>query len=197
MLLDVPYLSQGDEYPTGCEMVSATMLLQYYHYNISIEEYLDYLDVADFYWKNDILYGPDPRKQYAGDPTNPYSCGCYAPVIADSMNRILRKDQRAVVLGNMSLEDLLNFIDLGDPVLIWASMEMIPTRIGDQWTVPDTGETITWMTPEHCLVLVGYNEEYYFFNDPSENKGLVCYPKDLAEQRYQELGQQAVVISSR
>ena len=39
--IEVPYIDQSVKYPTGCESVSAVMLLQYLGYDITVEEFID------------------------------------------------------------------------------------------------------------------------------------------------------------
>ena len=44
-IIKAPYINQGDKFPTGCESVSAVMLLQYLGYSITVEEFIaDYLE---------------------------------------------------------------------------------------------------------------------------------------------------------
>ena len=40
-IIDVPYIDQTQEWPTGCESVSAVMLLQYLGVNISVNEFIE------------------------------------------------------------------------------------------------------------------------------------------------------------
>ena len=35
--------------------------------------------------------------------------------------------------------------------------------VGPQWKLLDTGETFTWISNEHCMLLVGYDEDSYYF----------------------------------
>ena len=45
--IQVPYIDQSVKYPTGCESVSAVMLLQYLGYEISVDEFISkYLEYA-------------------------------------------------------------------------------------------------------------------------------------------------------
>ncbi len=44
------------------------------------------------------------------------------------------------------------------------------------------------------MVLVGYDEAYYYFNDPYGGNGTVAYGRELTQARYEALGQQAVVL---
>ena len=46
-IINVPYLDQSNAAPTGCESVTAVMLLQYLGVDIGINEFIDkYLDKA-------------------------------------------------------------------------------------------------------------------------------------------------------
>ena len=48
-VIDVPYLDQSVRYPTGCESVSAVMLLRYLGYEMSVDEFIEqYLDRQEF-----------------------------------------------------------------------------------------------------------------------------------------------------
>ena len=65
--------------------------------------------------------------------------------------------------------------------------------VTEQFQLPD-GSTFQWISPEHCLVLVGYDDQFFYLNDPYQNRGVVAYPRETVSARYEELGQQAVVI---
>ena len=43
-------------------------------------------------------------------------------------------------------------------------------------------------------MLVGYDENSYYFNDPYKNHGLIAYDKATVETRFHELGCQSLVI---
>lgn len=197
-IIDVPYINQADYYPTGCEVVSATMMLKYYGYEISVDKYIDkYLDMSTIESKDGILIAEDPNDYFIGDPRSPYSYGCFAPVIVKSMNKILDGGKKAENITGTSLEAIAEkYVNKGIPVLIWATIEMEPTSEGTDWLLKNNGLRYHWIGGEHCLVLVGYDETSYYFNDPYENNGLVAYNKEVVEKRYGDLGKQAVVISN-
>lgn len=197
-IIDVPYINQSDYYPTGCEVVSATMMLHYYGYEISVDKYIDkYLDMSTIESKDGILIAEDPNNYFIGDPRSPYSYGCFAPVIVKSMNKILDGGKKAENITGTSLEAIAEkYVNKGIPVLIWATIEMEPTPEGTDWLLKNNGRRYHWIGGEHCLVLVGYDESSYYFNDPYENNGLVAYNKEVVEKRYGDLGKQAVVISN-
>ena len=76
-IIATPYINQTPKYPTGCESVSAVMLLQYLGYSITPEEFIDiYLEKKEFEKKEGILYGPDPNKYFCGSPYAENSFGC-------------------------------------------------------------------------------------------------------------------------
>lgn len=75
-------------------------------------------------------------------------------------------------------------------------MEAYPSST---WLLTDengslTDKTYTWQANEHCLVLIGYDENSYYFNDPWRSRGVVAYDRDLAEERYDDLGDRSLVV---
>lgn len=195
-LISVPYISQAGEYPTGCEVVSTSMLLKYYGYDISVDEFIDdYLESSFLEEVNGKLYGPNPNEAFVGDPRSVYSYGCYAPVIVNSLNKILRKEHWVKNTTGSEFSELIeNYIDKDIPVLVWTSLNLLPTESGAEWYLRESGEKFQWISNEHCMVLVGYDKDKYYFNDPYEGNGVVGYDKNLVEKRFKELGDQSVVI---
>jgi uncharacterized protein YvpB len=197
-VLDVPYVSQKDSYATGCELVSATMVLKYYGYNVSVQDVVAKTPFEELKQENGKLTGPHPSEVFIGDPTSENGFGCYAPVVAQVMNSVIQQDgsKRAVDITGMDFDALLPYIRKGDPVLVWATMNMTPSYAGKSWVLKKTGKKFVWPAREHCLVLVGYDQNQYYFNDPYESNGLIGYEKELVRLRYDELGRQAVVVES-
>lgn len=194
-MIDVPTLSQYPELPTGCESVAATMVLQYYGVDITAGEFVSsWLECSDnFYKENGKRYGPDPNKVFAGNPFSNYSYGCFPEPIVNAINRN-STDCKAQKITGKTLEELCAaYIAHGKPLLIWATMGMRESYPGDSWYLED-GSEFTWTAQEHCLVLVGYNDDRYFLNDPMTGS-TVAWKKEIVEQRFKELGSQAVYIS--
>lgn len=194
--IDVPSICQYPELPTGCESVAATMLLQYYNEDITAQEFAgDWLECStDFYNVNGTDYGPDPHEVFAGDPFSEYSYGCFAKPIADAINSNSNLC-KAEIITDKSLEELCSeYIDNNEPVPIWATMNMKESYEGNSWHLDD-GSVFTWTAQEHCLVLVGYNDDCYFMNDPMTGSTIAC-EKEIVEARFAELGNQAIHLSS-
>lgn len=183
-LLDVPHLEQGDKYPSGCESVSAVMALRYMGADITVEEFIDcYLEKGSLETINGVLQGPSPDECFVGDPYSELDYGCYAPVIVEAFRDI--EQATGIHARNASgreLESLVKeSVDQGFPLLIWTTIGMEPSRDGTSWTLEETGEPFTWTAGEHCLVLTGYDNDSYYFNDPLDPYGGVSYPKELVK----------------
>ena len=194
-ILSVPAVCQYPELPTGCESAAAAMVLQYYGEDVTATEFAsDWLLCSqDFYTQGEVAYGPNPNEVFVGDPFSQYSYGCYETPIVNAVNEHSGKCGARRVSGS-TLEELCGeYIDDNSPVMIWATMGMQEPKVGRSWRLPD-GEDFTWMSGEHCLVLVGYNEQSYFLLDPQTGAPVSC-PKELAERRYREMGSRAVIIS--
>ncbi len=182
-------ISQNPELPTGCEITALTMVLNYYGYPVKKEVMADkYLDKG-YAWLTDF------RVAFAGDPFDEYSYGCYAPVIVKAANKYLVEQNsslRATELKEMDFDDLFNFTKQGIPVLVWTTLDLLPGYYTSSW-VADNGETVTWYTNEHCMVLLGDGGSTVYVADPTRGN-IAAYDKDLFRTRYQELFSQAVVI---
>lgn len=201
-IIRVPYIDQTEEWPTGCESVSAVMLLQYLGVDISVKQFVErYLEKVPLFEKDGKLYGGDPWKLFVGDPADDQSMGCYAPVIKKALEKVFREERRdgeAVDLTGVPMKTLLReYIDNDIPVIFWASIDLKETYAGPEWIVTDTGDLFEWRSNEHCMLLVGYDEGNYYFNDPWHNHGTIGYEKKLVEKRHGEQYEMAVSVRLR
>ncbi|MDR0915669.1 MAG: C39 family peptidase [Oscillospiraceae bacterium] len=200
VILDVPFISQKADFPTGCESVSAVMALNYLGVDITVDEFVDdYLDTgnAPSADKSGKLVGTNPRRAFVGDPRSEHGWGCYASVIVNAVNKIIDSAKFTVSeISDKTIDELCReYIDNGVPVLIWATVEMVTPLSAVSWTDEITGERIEWVSPMHCLVLVGYDKDCYYFNDPLEHKN-ISHKKSLVKSAYDGLYRQAVVIEA-
>jgi uncharacterized protein YvpB len=197
--LQVPYISQKDRYPTGCESVSTVMLLNYLGYPLSVDQFIEnYLKMCPFETRDGILYGADPRLAFCGSPYDEDSFGCYAPVIIQALEKIVWEDYVVVDETGTPVEKLITkYIEKGMPVIFWACIDMKEPIPGPSWKLPGTGEDFSWISNEHCMLLIGSDEEGYFFNDPYENHGRIHYPKALTEARHTAQYSMAIGLKKR
>lgn len=201
-IIQVPYINQSERWPTGCESVTATMCLQYWGLPIEVDDFIrDYIEAVPFVWKDGIQYGADPRESFVGSPYDSESYGCYAPVILRAFEKIAEQNKNpdleffCLDATGVSMEQLIReYIDKDIPVVFWATIDLKEVIIGPQWKLHGTGEDFIWKSNEHCMLLVGYDETCYYFNDPWENHGCIGYPKELVEKRHKEQYEMAVVL---
>lgn len=194
-LINAPYISQKGKYPTGCESISAVMLLQYLGYDVKPEEFIaECLEKRDFEEREGVLYGPDPREYFCGDPYDEEGMGCYAPVMVKSLDRAFGlfkcADESAEYFsidesGKPLRSLIVEYIDNDMPVLFWACINMREPIRGPEWHIDDRPDEIfTWISNEHCMLLVGYDEHGCWFNDPYDGNGVIRYPWDTVEARH-------------
>ncbi len=189
-IIDAPHVYQNDpknKFPSGCESASAVMALQYMGYSVSMTDFVtNYLDKAPrTNFHPNIAFGGDPGQS---------DYGCYAPVIKNAINKILAPtNYEAKELHDVPIATLCSeYIDNDIPVIFWATTDMDPWYYGA--TLYYNGTSFKWIAPEHCLLLVGYDDNYYYFNDPQKISAKTRYWKADVEAAYAGLLKQAVVI---
>ncbi len=184
---------QLPELPTGCEVTALTMVINSMGFPISKEV------LADYYLEKGAVNTVSYRRKFVGDPRTKYSYGCYAPVIEKCahsfLDNVKGRDFRIVNMSGSSLDDVLRCVDMGCPVIVWATIDMRAPFITRRWKDAETGETVAWLAEEHCLLLTGYDRgrNTVTVNDPL--KGRVSYDMKLFQTRYDQLAKQAIVIS--
>ena len=195
LIRNVPVIHQFPRFPTGCESVAAVMALNYFGNPISVEQFVEeFLPTSrDFYVEGGKNFGPSPYEYFIGNPKSAASYGCMAPVIEKALCACLGDAASVDNLSDMSLEQICDrYIDKDIPVILWATIHMLETNPINSWYLSD-GTRFTWPGNEHCMLLVGYDDTKYYFNDPYVGK-LVAYDKRLTEDRFAELGSQALAI---
>lgn len=199
ILIPVEYIDQSSIAPAGCESVSAVMLLKHFGFSMTADDFIDRcLDKEPVKLDHGILYGPDPRDAFVGNPRDSHSYGCYAPVICRALKKAVSESFRIKDLYGYRLQDLCRkYICHGIPVLIWATIDMQKSEPGDIIYDVHRNRSYTWKSHEHCLLLVGFNQNSYRFNDPWQNHGVISYNRKTVEQRYAEMGSQAVVMERK
>ncbi len=202
---EVPVICQLPELPTGCESAAAAMLLQAYGYAYTMEEVAEALPKQDLEWKDGRLYGPDPQEFYCGDPFSESGFGVYSAPMASTMQKLIDQaggGAQVRLLTGGSPQDILDEVDAGRPVCIWATMYMEETRVGSSsWYIVRDGvyteEKYDWLGNEHCLVLTDYTDTTVTVNDPLITTGQPkTYSRTVFFQRFEEQGSHALVIDT-
>ena len=199
-ILTAPYIDQTRRWVYGCESISAVMLLQYLGVDMDPDTFIDTCLPRGFsIGEGENMVAPDPMYQYINEPRDLTGWGCYAPCIVTALENALtaagQADRYTVVdaTGCTAAQLCEQYIDKGLPVVFWATLNFEPSETVSRWTLPD-GRPFVWKDHEHCLLLVGYDDESFWFNDPWQNRGCCPCPRALAEQRHAEQGMYAVAI---
>ncbi|MFD0695630.1 C39 family peptidase [Paenibacillus sp. GCM10027628] len=161
---DVAALSQLPELPNGCEAVAATMLLNWAGVTVTKEEVAKALPKGELPQVNDdgAWVGANPEQVFVGDPFG-VGFGIYHKPVADTLNHYL-PGQIKDITGS-SLDDLLETVKSGRPVMVWATEHMDSPFLEDEWQDAD-GTLIDWYDPEHALLLTGWDDDHAYLNDP-------------------------------
>lgn len=189
---------QGNDYPNGCESVSAVMALRYVGVDITVDSFIsDYLTMSPLpqYVDGLGLVAETPANSFIGDPRSSSGYYCYSTVIGNALNKFIDLNTYSCdLLYGVNMDTLCHtYLDNGIPVVVWVTVNMTePRYTGTTWHVNGTEEIHNMYGNLHCVLLVGYDEQYYFFNDGL--KGCVSYSKSAVEYAYTKLGNQAIVI---
>ena len=200
----VPVLSQT-ELTACCESYACTMTLQYLGFDLTINEFVDnYLIKKPVeYGADGTLYGPDLDAAFAGDIYFGY--GINSPAMAKSMNIYLKEQKsnlKAHSMKGVPVEELCHkYVAKDIPVMIWATANMDEPFVHKTWVVNyvdenstvEIGDEVSWQMHEHCMVLIGFDEENYYLSDSVAGKVSV-FERATFEDRYAKLGTQAIVV---
>ena len=188
MVPDFRPVCQLPELPTGCEITSLAMVLNYYGFEV------DKCELADNYLTKGEIGSTNFYVAFVGSPSDEESFGCYAPVIEDTANRYLASKgshKKAKAVNGVRFSTLLQYIDKGVPVIVWGTLDCQEGYQGVTWTVD--GEDFTWIIPEHCVVLVGYDNDCVYVAEPMTGK-IVDYEMNRFIECFRTLYSQAVII---
>lgn len=171
--INVDNIEQNPELPTGCEAVAATIVLNYYGANLSKTEIVD----------NYLPYSDSPYSGFVGSPyeqPNGHGHWCTAGPIEIAMNNVISAhglNLLAVNVSGASFDELLRYIDNGQPVVFWGLENM--------------------QSGYHTLALIGYdtNKGVCYFADPLKS-GIQEYNIEMTRKAYNTRGKQAIVVNS-
>ena len=188
--IDVPVLYQEPELPTGCEITSLTMLLNYLGFDVSKTTMAyDYL-TKDY--KGDVGFD----EAFIGSPDSYGGYGCFAPVIKEAANKYLAANAEDYLASNITgtdMEGLYEYVAKGFPVVAWCSMELMDVYYRFVFT-DAKGNDVYWYDNEHCVLLCGYSKENKTVTVADPMYGMMTYYAPRFEEIYNQLGKQAVII---
>lgn len=180
---------QNPELPTGCEVTSLTMLLNFLGFDV------DKLTLSDSYLPKSEDKAKSMYSAFIGNPRNAASYGCYSPAIVRCATAYLKEqdtDLKIYDYTNSKFETLYEQIANGHPCIIWGTISNLEPYAADTWIAG--GEMCQWFAEEHCMVLIGYDltKKQVTVADPIY--GIKNYDLELFQTRYDQMFRQAVFI---
>lgn len=188
-ITNVPVINQYPDYPTGCESVALTILLNYYGVAVTPDNIISYLPKGDApYSKDGKLYGGNPELEFVGNPYSLNSFGVYEKPLAEVANKF--KPGIKIATGT-DFDEIIKIVGSGQPVIVWTSMNLATPYISKSWIYEPTGETIYWKANEHAVVVIGYTSDKVIISDPIG--GQVKYQSlSIFKERYNYYGKKAL-----
>lgn len=197
--LKVPAQDQGPQLENGCEVTSLSMLLAAVGHPVSK------MTLASMVAKDPtpLVRGPGGEIISWGNPNVGFvgSVAVYADgfgVYHHPLYELLKKilPGRAVDLTGAPISVIERQLDRGVPVVMWVNSTLAPTnRFWVTWQTPEGPFTTT--LDEHAVLLVGYNSEDFFINNPLTGKADVPVPKANLIGAWRQLGDQAISVKPR
>ena len=157
--------------PTARAATSLAMLLQSYGIAADkMELAYQYLPRAEFYEEDGVVYGPAPDDAYAGDPAA-QGYYCYAQPVCTAANLYLQQagqTLRAQDLTGTTPAGLKLLLCEGRPVVVWGTLQFETPQFSatHSWFLEETGEEYIPYSNLHCMLLYGYDEDFYYLCDP-------------------------------
>jgi len=201
---EVPYIDQNEiEYPTGCEAVSATMAARYSGYVVTVATVIENMPIDTKGKRQESVeidgvpseewYGGNPFEVFVGHPSKKYSEGSYGCYAGPIVKALRASSVPCTDVSGSEIDTIFNYIEQGKPVIVWCVKNAGDIKEGVNWKYEDGSGSYLELIGEHCAVLIGYDEENVYLNDPSAGAS-VSQPKDKFISNWQKLHSQAIVI---
>ena len=202
-MLNVPAQSQYPQLPNGCEVTSLSMLLTAAGHPVNKmvlakEEPTDPTKlVLDIYRNAEnktvhvVKFWGNPNRGFVGQVgVANYGYGIYHGPLTKLLNRVL--PGRAEDLTGRPFSAVLAQVARGIPVVAWTTTTFRPT---DDWVTWESPEGPVHATPlEHAVLIVGYNKNQIFVNNPLNGRRAQPVDKEEFIQAWRQLGEQAVTV---
>lgn len=219
----VPFINQFNlGYPTGCEAVAATMAARYSGYNVNsatiiantptdtkgkrqetrtkeiktevLNEETGEMETKVTTKEETVWVGENPFKYFVGHPTKGKSTGSYGCFAGPIVTALRNSGVSCTDISGSSIDTIFGYIQKGKPVIIWCRANAADLTQGVTWQYPDGSGEFSEIVGEHCAVLIGYDGDYVYLNDPAVGKG-VKQPKGKFISNWNKLYNQAIIIN--
>lgn len=141
--IDIPVIYNEPELPTGGEVTSLAMVLNYMGYSIDKQELAkNYLPCAD---RGEATF----TQAFIGSPFETDGMGCFAPVIAETAQKYISSQgggKTVKVLNADSFDEVLLRVASGYPVMVWVNRNLELRQEEYCFTVYGTGNILSLNT---------------------------------------------------
>lgn len=191
ILLPLEHISQYPSLPSGDEITSLAMVLNYLKYNV------DACNLCDLYLDKGPVGFTDFYKANAGNPRDTYnSYGCLAPVIVNSATKFINANggnHTAYDYTGYNVEELYRQVSLGSPVIVWLCDDFDSTpSISRIWVVD--GKTLYLKSNMACMVLIGYNKSEGTVTLANPAGNTFTLEMTSFERSFADMGSYAVIV---
>lgn len=193
VLLNAPIVSQKPELYNGCEICSLAMLLQYSGIKTGkmtlaakIKKDMTPL-VLDK--KGRIVGWGNPDDGFVGDITGrKRGYGAHTRPVIELLEKYL--PGRSSNLTGQPFEKILRSIDSKRPVILWVTINFKPAHNFKCWK--KNGKTVRVTFNEHAVLLVGYDRDYCYINNPYNGVKNQKVNKEVLAEVWKSMGGMAV-----
>ncbi|WHZ05081.1 C39 family peptidase [Neobacillus sp. YX16] len=189
-IVDVPHIQQMPELPRGCEVTSLAMLLQYA--SVSVDKMTLASEITTIPFRDSNGLRGNPNDGFVGDIysfDNPGYGVYHAPIAALAETYL---PGRIIDLTGGSIESVYNMIDNGSPVWVITNsrFSQLPESEFTTWQTSSGEIQITYR--EHSVLVVGYDENNVYINDPLADQPYTAVSRDSFEDSWIQMGKQAI-----
>lgn len=192
MIEGVPHISQLPELQRGCEVTSLTMLLQYE--GIPADKMTLAKQIHKIPFRDANYVRGNPYDGFVGDiyTFSKSGYGVYHGPVANLAENYLPGKIKDIT--GKSIDAVYDMIDNGSPVWVITNSTFAPLPESEFtiWQTNTGNVKITYR--EHSVVIVGYDEEFIYVNDPLASDAYKAVPRKPFENAWVQMGSQAIGI---
>lgn len=197
VILKVPMISQMPELARGCEVTSLAMMLRYAGVKVDKMTLAKEIkkDNTPYKIKNGKIYFGHPNVGFVGDiySFKNKGYGVYHKPIKVLAEKYLPDE--IIDLTGCNWNDILYFINAKTPVWVISngSFKELDNNFFQEWNTPYGLIRITMK--EHSVLIVGYDKNYVYINNPLRKKGTQKIPMKDFYKAWIQMGRQAISYS--
>ncbi|HCM90110.1 MULTISPECIES: C39 family peptidase [Vagococcus] len=191
--LPVSLANQLDEpsLENGCEVTALSMLLNYYSYDYNKNVLQEKIKKEPYQDKHN--YFGDPDMGFVGDASGKTpGSGVNVEPIYELATQVVKSPYKVVNSSGLPLNEILEKVHEGHPVWVITTIDYQEPKDNDLVDWPTRNGMKQFSIKHHAAVIIGFNQEEVFLNDPYGKEVIV--KKNIFEQIYIKTGQQSLYI---